>query len=146
MTLVRFNNPVSRSYNNHSLVNLLFNHQLDANCFENNHCEKPAANVYETSNAYTIDLLIPGFSKDEVKVVVDDNLLIVSGGARKEEKSERKVRRIEFGKRNFERRFKLSEKIDADAVRAEFNNGVLTIVLPLKPEDSRKSTREIEIQ
>lgn len=96
---------------------------------------QPAVNILETSNGFRIELAAPGLAKEAFSLKVEKDILTIS--AKQENKQEEEAatfRRREFGFMSFERSFRLPETIDADAVKATFNNGILSVELTKKPE------------
>ncbi|XP_022145521.1 16.9 kDa class I heat shock protein 3-like [Momordica charantia] len=86
----------------------------------------------ETADAHVFRIELPGVKKHEVKVEVEENgVLCISGEIRaeKEEKSDM-WRRVERSSGKFYQRISLPESADVDKVKAEMNNGVLTITVP----------------
>ena len=95
----------------------------------------PAANVHETPAAYILEITAPGRSKEDFKVNLDKELLTVSYEKKEENASEdRKTIRREFHYNSFKRSFSLDEKIDINNIQAKYENGILSIELPKKPE------------
>jgi HSP20 family protein len=149
MNLVRFHNPHYRV--NRNLVDELFNNLLKNDAHENysNNCSaQPATNVFETENDFRIEMLLPGFSKEDLKMNYHKNLLTVK--VEKEEKEdnsevEYKYQHREFGKFDFEKQFKIPNSVNMDAVEAKFENGILNIVLPKKEEALEKAPVEIKV-
>lgn len=113
-----------------SLMNEVFERQSN----EREITYKPAANVREDDKNYNIDLALPGFSKDEIKISFEEEVLTVTAGHQPQEDiKEPKYTWNEFGYKNkFERSFQLPETVDADGISASFENGILTITLPKK--------------
>lgn len=113
-----------------SLMNEVFERQSN----EREITYKPAANVREDDKNYTIELALPGFSKDEIKISFEEEVLTVTAGHQPQEDiKEPKYTWNEFGYKNkFERSFQLPETVDADGISASFENGILTITLPKK--------------
>ena len=67
-----------------------------------------------------------------------DNILTVSGNAKKEESNETNSwRRQEFTAQNFERKFELNDKINTDEIVADYNNGVLVVTMKKKEGEER---------
>jgi len=95
---------------------------------------KPAANVREDENAYTIELALPGFAKDEIKINFEEEVLtVIAGHESKEDIKGPKYTWNEFGfKSRYERSFQLPETVDADNISAAFENGILLVTLPKK--------------
>lgn len=108
--------------------------------------ESPSVNIVELENAFNIELAAPGLDKGDFKVKVEDNHLLIS--AQKENKVEEtaesgKFVRREFNFSTFKRSFRLPEDVDAEAIKANYENGVLVINLP--KAEVVDNTREIEI-
>jgi HSP20 family protein len=148
MSLVRFQNP--RYVVNRNLVDELFSNFLK-NDYHENYLDKcgnqPATNVFETEKDYRIELLLPGFPKDDVQINYHKNLLTIKvDKAETENKNEElKYARREFGSFNFEKNFKVPESVNADNINAKFENGILYISLPKKEEALEKAPVEIKI-
>jgi len=98
---------------------------------------RPASNIKEGENSIIIELAIPGFSKGDLNIAVDKDLLTIS--ADKEENAEVKFKLREFNYSKFKRSFRLSEKIDLEAITAEFKNGILIITLSKKAVEPAKT-------
>ena len=96
-----------------------------------NRLRQPAVNTIESPEAYTLELALPGWQKDQVDLRVDGELLIVSGEL---EQTDVTYRRREFGIAKFEKSFHLPETVDVEAVAATLDHGVLSIELPKVPE------------
>lgn len=147
MNLVRFHNP---RYNaNRVLVNELFN-----NFFNNDYHEdyvkncgaKPATNIFETDKEFKIELLLPGFTKEDLSLIQKDSLLTIKVEKKEEEKREDyKYAHREFGAYNFEKQYRLPKTVDAEKITAKFENGILNVLLPKKEEAKEKAPVEIKI-
>lgn len=149
MNLVRFHNP---EFNvNRNLVDELFSNFLRNDYHENyleNCGNQPATNVFETEKDFRIELLLPGFPKEDVQINYHKNLLTIKVNKEetKEEKSEEyKYAHREFGSFNFEKNFKVPNTVDAENISAKFENGVLHLVLPKKEEAVEKAPVDIKI-
>jgi HSP20 family protein len=105
----------------------------------------PAANIYETSDAYHIDLNVPGRNREDFKVNVEKDLLTVSYEKKGETKSENsKSIRREFTFNSFKRTFSLDQTIDVSKIQAKYDNGILKIELP-KKEEVKAEPKQIAI-
>lgn len=93
----------------------------------------PAANVIENGKAFRIELAVPGFSKDDFTIDVDDNLLSIYA-EKQEEKNEEKERytRKEFAYKSFSRSFTLPQNIDDAKIEAGYADGILNLTIPKK--------------
>ena len=103
-------------------------------------------NVKETEKSYLLEVVAPGFEKNDFKVNLDQDLLTISAEKKSEAKAEneKQVRR-EYSFRSFKRSFTLDEKIDATNIEASYVNGVLTLNLP-KKEAVKAAATEIVIK
>ena len=105
----------------------------------------PAANVHETPASYVLEINAPGRNKEAFKVNVDKDLLTVSYEKKEETTTEgHKTVRREFQFNSFKRSFTLDDKIDASGIQAKYDNGILKIDLPKKPE-VQQQPKEIAI-
>ena len=148
MNLVRFQNP---RYNaNRVLVDELFNNFFKNDYHEsygNNCSSKPASNVFETENEFKIEVLLPGYKKEDVQLNYQNNLLTIKvENEIKEEKSEEfKFAHREFGAVNFEKQYRIPKSVNDEKISAKFENGVLLIELPKKEEALEKAPVDIKI-
>lgn len=104
------------------------------NAMEKSAQKVPAVNIYKTATAYQIDMLVPGISKDLIQIEVKDNLLSVGYDYKEEINESVQLIKAEFGKSSFERKFKLDEKMDTKGITAQCEDGILTVMIPLKAE------------
>jgi HSP20 family protein len=142
MTLVKVNNNVPRPFGN--LVDELLN-DFPAFGKWNESLNFPPVNINETPDAYHIELSVPGRSKEDFKVNVENGLLTISYEKKEETKSEEyKAVRREFSYRSFKRSFSIDEHVDADGIQAKYENGLLKLLLP-KKEQAKQSSRQINI-
>ena len=96
---------------------------------------RPITDISETDDSFEVRAELPGVSKDDVQISVKDNLLTIKGEKRQENVGDSKnYKRIERRYGTFERNFTLPPKVDADNIKAKFNDGVLTLSIP-KPEE-----------
>jgi HSP20 family protein len=103
----------------------------------------PLADITEDEKEYLIKAELPELKREDVKVTVENGVLIISG-ERKFEKEEkkRKFHRVERGYGTFMRSFTLPDDADASKVKAEFKNGLLTVHLP---KSERAKPKQIEV-
>lgn len=145
MTLVKFNPfapvAVNRFNNFDKWVNDIFNDDLGVK-FTNAH---PSVNVIENETSFKLEVAAPGLAKEDFKVHVEDNLLTVSAEKKveNEEKTEKFLRR-EFGYTSFKRTFTLPDNVNAEEVKAAYENGVLFINIPKM--EVKKTVQTIDVQ
>ena len=98
----------------------------------------PSCDIDETKDHYLASFDIPGLKKEDIKVEVQGNKLVISGERHREMKSEEgeATLRHERAYGKFERTFELSALINADKIEAQYENGVLNIALqkPMLPK------------
>jgi HSP20 family protein len=105
----------------------------------------PSIEVRERDNNLVVSADLPGMNKDDVKIeVTEDGLIIRGERKRKEEERREGFYRSEVSYGEFYRAIPLPEGADLDKARAQFNNGVLEVTVPI-PE-SRRKPREIPIE
>ena len=93
-----------------------------------------------------MEVVAPGFSKEDIKIALDNYKLTISGEKRSEEDNKtEKVIRNEYKFQSFKRSFTIDEKTDVENISAKFENGVLTLNLPMKGE-VKEVAKEISIQ
>lgn len=100
--------------------------------------------VHETADNYTIVANIPGANPDDIDINLHDGVLNIGFEINREESSEESrvlVQERVHGK--FSRSVRLGQNIKADAVEANYNNGVLTLTLP-KAEEAKP--RQISVK
>jgi HSP20 family protein len=99
----------------------------------------------EDETEYLIKVDLPEIKREEIKVTVENGVLVLSG-ERKLEKEEkgRKYHRIERAYGSFGRTFSLPDNADAEKVNAEFNDGVLKLHIA-KKEAARPKQIEVKI-
>lgn len=105
----------------------------------------PVVNIVEREQEFEIQLLAPGYTKQDLKLSLENDQLTISAEKKESslEENERYTRR-EFAQHGFSRRFKLPETVNSTGIEANFTDGVLKIRVP-KAEISIPKTREIGI-
>lgn len=106
----------------------------------------PSVDISETDAEYLLKAQLPAVKKEDVHVTYDDGMLTISGERRHEaEQKGEKYHRIESFHGAFSRSFALPDAIDADGIRAEAKDGVITVHVPKSKVEAKKPT-EIKIQ
>jgi HSP20 family protein len=131
------------------LDNFLSRDWLDWNesNFSTTNSTLPAVNIRETDESFLIEMAAPGLTKDNFKVHLDRNRLVISSELRNEKnESFEKYSRREFSYQSFQRSFMIPEgTIEGDKISAKYNNGILMITIPKRDEIQTKSAKEIDI-
>lgn len=105
----------------------------------------PRTDIYEEGDDIVLELEIPGTTKEDLNVSVENNRLTIRGERREEktvEEEERNYYRSERIYGQFQRSFSLPQDVDAEQIHAEYDEGVLTVRVP-KTETSRKHSIQI---
>ena len=91
----------------------------------------PPVDIVESEEAFVATADLPGLSKEDIEVALEDNVLTVSGErSYAKNGDEASFRRVERAYGTFRRSFTLPSIVDAAKVDASFENGVLTLTLP----------------
>ena len=103
----------------------------------------PAVDIFEEADAIRIVAEIPGVNAKDINISLEGNLLTIHGTKQQEaeEKTER-VHRYERTYGTFERSFTLPASVEPNDIKANYDNGVLTITLP---KTERAKPRQIEV-
>lgn len=115
--------------------------------FSSTNSTLPAVNIRETEESFLIEVAAPGLAKENLKLNLDRNRLVISS-EQKAEKSEndKKYSRHEFSYESFVRNFTMPEgSVDGDKITAKYTDGILLVILPKRDEVKPKPAREIEI-
>ena len=94
-----------------------------------------ALDVAENDNTYTIKASVPGISPDDIDITLSDNVLTIKGEFKEEKTVEEEkyhLRERRFG--SFGRSVTLPVAVNAEAVEAAYDNGVLTFTIPKADE------------
>lgn len=145
MTLVKWK-PFGDLLSMHDRINRLFEDEFygDQKRSESSLASwYPTTDIYETKDEYVFKLEIPGLSKDDVKIELNNNTLSLKG-ERKEEKEVKKedYHRIESFSGTFSRSFSLPKNVDAGKVNATLKDGILEVRIG---KAEAVSTKEIPI-
>src|ERR671936_1865414 len=97
----------------------------------------PPMDLVEADDHFLLKADLPGLGEDDVSIEVQDNVLTVSGERKSEsERKEKGWYRLERSFGRFSRSLTLSEGVNADAISASFDKGVLEVSIP-KPEERK---------
>ncbi|MDX1584632.1 MAG: Hsp20/alpha crystallin family protein, partial [Thermoanaerobaculia bacterium] len=95
----------------------------------------PAVDVAEEGDQLILRAELPGMKEDDIEIEFENGMLTLKGERQFEsEQSERNYHRIERSYGNFVRSFTLPRSVDADAIQANYENGILEVRIPKKEE------------
>jgi HSP20 family protein len=105
----------------------------------------PPVDIYENENDIVLKAELPGVDPKDVEVRVEDNTLYLKGERKFEkEVKEENYHRVERSYGSFARSFSLPNSINAEKVKAEYKDGLLTLTLP-KREEAKPKTIKIDV-
>jgi HSP20 family protein len=95
----------------------------------------PVVNVREDKSSYYVEAELPGMSKEDIQIEVENNVLSLKGERRSERKEEQESYHfVERSYGSFYRSFALPKNVNADGIQAEYKDGVLHVALPKREE------------
>lgn len=104
----------------------------------------PKVDVVENEKAFEIHVAVPGMNKEEFKIDLNDNFLTVSGERKfSREKNENNYRTVETQYGTFSRSFSLPDNVDASAISAKYNNGILEVLVPKDEKKTLKTSIKV---
>ena len=140
MSIIRFSRPnaladVFQNFFDNDYVDLFNRKGMD-----------PLANILEHPDSFELDIAAPGLKKDDFKIHLENNILTISSEVRDEKEEETKnYTRKEFHYSSFSRSFTLPRIVDLEKIKADYESGILKVMLP-KKEDARVDIKkEIKI-
>lgn len=127
-----------------SLFDVFFN-DFDRN-FLYDKMSTPSTNVMETEKSYKVEVLAPGFKKEDFKIDIENNVLKISSTVsnEKNESSDKWIRK-EFSRSSFSRKFNLDpSKVDLQSISASYNDGILLIEISKSQKEERKMNIQVK--
>ncbi|MGQ9800421.1 MAG: Hsp20/alpha crystallin family protein [Candidatus Saccharicenans sp.] len=107
----------------------------------------PAVDIYETENELVLTAELPGVEEKDIEIKVEDNTLSLKGERKFEKETrEENYHRIERAYGSFYRSFSLPQYVDQDKISAEYENGLLKIHMPKKPEVKPRKVKILKPQ
>jgi HSP20 family protein len=103
----------------------------------------PIADIYESQDALTVILEMPGVEKNDVDVRVEEGMLKIEGRLDLSKYQGLQPLYTEYNVGHYARSFRLSSKIDQNAIGAELKDGVLSLTLP-KAEEAKPRTIQVK--
>ena len=139
--------PIRR--NNQEWLPSIFNDFFDNDWMFRTNTTSPAVNVIENEKDYKVEVAAPGMTKDDFNIhLTDDSQLVITMEKKNESKNDSsKYLRREFSYSKFQQTLVLPDDVEKDHISASVDNGVLTIDLPKKYQESKaKEHKVIEIK
>jgi HSP20 family protein len=109
--------------------------------------QTPAVNITEKENAFHLELVAPGKEKKDFDVELEEDILSISTNSDSETVEDNtQFTRREFDYASFNRSFRIPETIETKNIKANYKNGLLSIVLPKRKEAIPEPKKQIEIR
>ena len=109
----------------------------------------PSVNLKETDNQLKVELAAPGMKREDFKVEIDNNMLMISS-EKEEEKEEKNKKenfvRKEFNYQSFFRSFYLPDSVDENKIEANYKDGILHVAIAKKPGSKKTTMKTIPIK
>src|ERR1700757_936578 len=135
--------PVRGVFSLQDQINRLFNEAFDRSSDEANLTAwAPAVDIFETEHELVVKADLPDIKPEELDIRVENNILTIRG----ERKFEKQVNedhylRVERSYGSFSRSFSLSNTVNTEAIKADYQNGVLTLSIPKREEAKPKQVQ-----
>jgi len=124
-------------------INRLFHDAFDRTGEQSNlSAWAPAVDIYESEQELVVKADLPEIDPKDLDIRVENNLLTIRGERKFEKKvSEESYLRVERSFGSFARSFTLANTVDTEAIKAEYQNGVLTLSIPKREEAKPKQIK-----
>ncbi|MDZ7843615.1 MAG: Hsp20/alpha crystallin family protein [Anaerolineales bacterium] len=106
-------------------------------------CFVPRADIFETDDAYLIKLDMPGVDENKIDITLEKNTLTINGYSNVERPEGYSLAAAEYRIGDYERSFRLTDKINQEDIEASYQDGVLKLNLP-KAEEAK--ARKIQVK
>lgn len=126
------------------LINRFFGPEVSFGPFRDWVDNRPAVNIVETETNFRLELAVPGLNKEDFAIKVEKDTLSISAKKETSTVEGEKVKVREFAYTSFQRHFTLPKTVDAEAIEARYENGVLFLTVP-KKEEALPKTRQITV-
>ncbi|MDY6934106.1 MAG: Hsp20/alpha crystallin family protein [Spirochaetota bacterium] len=105
----------------------------------------PPVDIYETEGEYVLKAEMPGVTKDNVEITLNNKVLEINGRVTDGEKRVDNLKYSEYNLYNYHREFTIGNGINKDSLSANLENGLLTLVLP-KSEEVKPKRIEVKLE
>ena len=117
--------------------------------FPNQSMTVPSTNVKETDSEYIVEMAAPGMKKEDFQVEINNDVLTIKSEQKIENQDQKEdnYTRREFSYQSFQRSFTINNRVvDDSKIKANYNEGILRLVIPKKEEAKVKPSRQIQIK
>lgn len=108
----------------------------------------PAVNIQENEQEYLIECEVPGFSKKDIQITVENDVMTIAAKVEKNEEEQKKnYTRREFTSKSFSRSFQLpANAVKKDDIAAQYENGILKLQVPKVAQNQGSVSRTVEVK
>jgi len=106
-------------------------------------CFVPRADVYETEENVFVVVDMPGVNEENIDITLENNILTINGNTTLESPADYSLAFAEFEPGDFERSFRITDRINREGIQANYKDGVLRLTLP-KAEEAK--ARKISVK
>lgn len=138
--------PFRGALNLQDQINRLFGDVLDRSSQESNLTTwAPPVDIYENEHELIVKAELPGIDPKDLDIRVENNILTIRGERKFDEKvKENNCLRVERAYGSFSRSFALANTVNSEAIKADYQNGVLTLTIP-KREEAKPKQIEVNV-
>jgi len=106
----------------------------------------PAVDITEHDDQFVVKVELPGVNKDDVKIMLENNILTIRGEKKQEKETKKEnYHRVERSYGSFQRSFTLPTTVKSDKIDAVYKDGILQIALP-KAEEAKPKQIEVKVK
>jgi HSP20 family protein len=147
MRLTKYN-PITPAWGFDKVFDNFFNHSISDFIGSDVLMSNPSVNIMESEGEYRIELAAPGLEKEAFEITMEKGFLNIAAERKEEteEKEDGKYTRREFNFASFKRSFQLPEGVEENAIKANYDNGVLVITLPKSEKAEAELKRVIDVK
>ena len=142
MGLIKYNTQDYRPTSFRNFMDRFFNDDFSGGTAQS---FTPRVDIAESDREFEVQVHVPGLKKDDIKIDLNENQLVISGERRFEnEKSEKNFRSVESYYGSFRRSFHVPEIVNQDKIDANYADGILYVTLPKDEKKVAKKTIAIK--
>ncbi|MHC1706883.1 MAG: Hsp20/alpha crystallin family protein [Bacteroidales bacterium] len=105
----------------------------------------PATNIYETPEAFVIEMAVPGMNKEDFSINFEKDLLTLSSEKENKTEDNYTYTRREFIPGAFKRSYIVPKSVDTENIAADYEHGILKVTLPKKEEAKVNISKQINV-
>lgn len=135
--------PFRSALNLQDQMNRLFGEVFDRSHQQSNLTTwAPPVDIYENEHELVVKAELPGIDPKDLDIRVENNILTIRGERKFDEKvNENNCLRVERAYGSFSRSFSLANTVNSEAIKADYQNGLLTLTIPKREEAKPKQIK-----